>query len=179
MSPYRRLALPVALLLAIGGPLSVAGRGDENHIDGYPIQFPASQIEITKVYADGVEQEGHHVALPATCVIYVNKGPKPVVHVQFDFAAVPSDLKIGIPEPYDTTGKFAVGVLQNSGYYNCRLSHFGQVLDGQLRRIRVFGRPEFYWLVAWVNKVVYADGTTWEAQPPVYASPLPAPTPFH
>ena len=75
--------------------------------------------------------------------------------------------------------KFAVGVLQNSGYYNCRLSHFGQVLDGQLRRIRVFGRPEFYWLVAWVNKVVYADGTTWEAQPPVYASPLPAPTPFH
>jgi hypothetical protein len=172
----RRLALSVALLLAFGGPASGAPRGDENHVDGFAIQFPSSQIEITKVYAFGVEEEGHHVALPATCVYYVNNGPKPAVHLQFDFSYVSSDGRIGIPEPYDTTGKFAGGVLQNSGYYNCRLTHFAQVLDGQLRQIRVFGQPEVYRLVAWINKVVYADGTTWEALPPTYyALPLPSP----
>ncbi len=169
------LALAVALLLAIGGPASAARWADDNHVDGFAIQFPSSQIEITKVYADGVvEDPSFSVALPETCVIYVNKGPKPAVHFQFDFAEVSSDGKIGIPEPYDTTGKFAVGVVQNSGDYNCRLSRFGQVLDGQLRQIRVFGRPEVYRLVAWVNMVVYADGTTWEAQPPAYAPPLPS-----
>jgi hypothetical protein len=160
-----------ALLLAIGDPASASPRHDDNEVDGFAISFPSSQIEITTVYAFGVEQEGHHVALPATCVFYVNDGPKPVVHIQFDFSYVSPDGKVGIPEPYDTTGKFAVGVLQNSGHYNCRLTHFAQVLDGQLREIRVFGRPAVYRLVAWVNKVVYADGTTWEAQPPTYVPP--------
>jgi len=175
----RRLVLPVALVLAVGGPVSAAHWQDENHVDGFAIQFPGSQIQITKVYADGVEEKGAHVALPETCVIYVNNGPKPAAHLQFDFAEVSTDGKIGIPEPYDTTGKFAVGVLQNSGDYNCRLSHFGQVVDGQLRQIRVIGRPEVYRLVAWVNRVVYADGTTWTAPPLTYAPPLPLPTPLH
>lgn len=168
----RRIALVVALLLAALGP--AGARPDENHVDGFAIQFPSSQIEITSVYADGVtEYPEQHIAVPVTCVLYVNQGPKPVVHIQFDFAAVRADGKVNKPEPYDTTGKFAVGVLQRSGDYNCRLSRFGmQVLDGQLKDTRIFGRPAVYRLVTWVNKVVYADGTTWEATPPtLYAAP--------
>ncbi len=182
ISPHvlsRRLLLSVSLLLAMCGPVSAVHWQDENHVDGFPIQFPESQIRITNVYADGVEEGDTHVALPETCVIYVNDGPKPVAHLQFDFAAVSADGTIGIPEPYDTTGRFAVGVLQNSGNYNCRLSRFGQVVDGQLRQVRLVGRLEVYRLVAWVDKVVYADGTTWTAPPLVHAPPLPLPTPLH
>jgi hypothetical protein len=166
-SLYRRLAF-VAMLLTIGAPASAA-RPDDNHVEGVALQMLSSQIEITHVYANGVRDDvDHRYVYPQMCVIYINNGPKAAVQLQFDFAAVSSDGKIGKAQAYDTIGKFAVGVLQKNGDYNCRTSLFAQVLDGQLREIRVFGRPEVYRLVAWINKVVYVDGTTWEAQPPTY-----------
>jgi hypothetical protein len=135
------------------------------------------------------------------CVNFVNRGPKPATRVHVIFALLAASGGQTADEPLDIPGPFPTGAEQKktgqrayapSFQDDCRqINRNVEIADGALRD----QHPSFFqsagsWfigkrptmiagtltLVARVDRVTYADGTTWTASPPA-ASPAPTPSP--
>lgn len=123
--------------------------------DGIPVQVVGSPIQLLTVRADwrtdfDFASRTQGPVYFNDCVTFVNNANVAATHIQFIFAAVDTAGDVKTPLlPLDVRYVAKVGALQNAAK-NCRDHAYGNGYRG-------------FWLVAWVNEIDFADGTSWHA----------------
>lgn len=136
--------------------LTLALAADPSSI-GIPIQLPQSPLHIDQVASnlavivDHAKGRAEYLRFE-DCVSLVNRSPSTVTHEQVVFAAVDRDGTVKGPKlPFDLRETLKPGE-SSPRFHRCRSDGYGNGENG-------------LWLVAWVNKVDFADGTSWHAPP--------------
>lgn len=152
-----RLAAFIVATVGIVIPSSLFANGSVTRSwhDGVPVQYAESRIEILTVSDNLASDFDYAMHMQGAiyfndCLNYINHGRVATKRIQFMFATVSNDgyLK-GNPLPLDIRVSALPGILQGAV---CRDHAYANGYGG-------------LWLVAWVNVVEFADGTSWQAPP--------------
>lgn len=134
-------------------------RDDNAWETAVPVQLPGLKIELVSVTStwatDQVFMNGRIQQGPIyfnDCLTWINRADVDVTHVQFIYATVtPTGEVKHKPLPLDVRYRAHPGEKRDD-HSNCRSYGYANGADG-------------LWLVAWVNEVDFADGTSWHAPP--------------
>ncbi len=144
------------MLAALQSGIAAAGRSWH---DGIPVQLAGSHIELISVTSDVASDQmflnGRVQQGPLyfnDCLTWVDRADVAVTHAQFIYATVTTEGEIKHkPLPLDIHYRAQPGEKRDDRN-NCRDHAYANGADG-------------LWLVAWVNEVDFADGTSWRAAP--------------
>lgn len=144
-----------AILFAVASFVPCEGLCQQWQPRGSVVQFSNSKIELLSVRSDWTSDFDYTAGRPGPiyfndCVAFMNRAPVAATHIQFVFAAVDNG---GImrrpPLPLDIHYRANSGAKYTENA-NCRNYGYANGDRG-------------LWLVGWVNRVDFADGTSWTA----------------
>lgn len=123
--------------------------------EGRVVQFADSHVDLTYVRSDWTSQYDAMTHGPGPisfndCAAVVNRANVPIAHIQLIFAAV------------DEHGLAQRPALPVDIRFKTASSAVGSTNTG-CRRYGYANGDQGLWLIAWVNRVDFADGTSWSA----------------
>lgn len=155
MSTIMRSLAVMYLVLLIGAPGQLMADADSSWENAVPVQLRGSNIEVLAVRSTWATDYDYARQMQGPvyfndCVVFENRAPIAATHVQFIFALVDSsgELKTS-PLPLDVRYSSEPDKREDQAA-NCRDHAYANGADG-------------YWLAAWVNRVDFADGSSWNA----------------
>lgn len=152
-----------AVLAALAALVAVAAADEPKYpIVGVQAANPASRIRITEVSAY------RSMARNYECLSFVNASDKTVSHIRFVIFYFDSSKKLTRSDFMGRTGPFAAGA-EIDGPPNSRTMDPSRYPNCQTFEVPRVGMA---FMVVAVDRVDYADGTSW-----VDATPAPSPTP--
>ena len=148
----KRIALVIAFLGFV--LISTPARATVPGVWMRPLQDPASQISLSSVE---VFKQGYRLF---ECLSFKNNGPKVISHVRFQFSYLDGNRKEVGNDLLERNGDFPAG----SGETAPVITELVATTDlGKFRTCQVFKAPNrnVAMITAQVNRVDYADGTSW------------------
>jgi hypothetical protein len=142
-------------LMLCGNPEKLMADAGRSWEDALPVQFAASKIEILSVRSTWASDFDYARQMQGPiyfndCVVFENTSSTTATHIQFVFALVNSAGELKTPAlPLDVAYSAEPNTREDRRA-NCRDHAYANGADGR-------------WLVGWVNRVDFADGTSWAA----------------
>lgn len=149
------VAFALAIIALASGHSVCALASESSWEDAIPVQFLASNIELLEVRSTWASDFDYalHMQGPIyfnDCVAFRNTGRIPTTHVQFMFAGV------------DQAGSLKTPTLSLDVKYSVKQNESRGLRD-TCRNHPIGNGERGLWLVAWVNRVDFANGTSWMA----------------